>query len=53
MSGSEWLSDAAWAVIEPHLPKGRPGAPRVDDRRVHQRHPARAALRLPLERLPA
>jgi transposase len=29
-----WLSDEAWAVIEPHLPHGRPGAPRVDDRRV-------------------
>lgn len=34
MNGSDWLSDEAWAVIEPHLPKGRPGAPRVDDRRV-------------------
>ncbi len=34
MSGSEWLSDEAWAVIEPHLPKGRPGAHRMDDRRV-------------------
>lgn len=34
MSGSDWLSDEAWAVIEPHLPKGRPGAHRVDDRRV-------------------
>jgi transposase len=29
-----WLSDAAWAVIEPHLPRGLPGKPRVDDRRV-------------------
>jgi transposase len=29
-----WLNDEAWAVIEPHLPHGRPGAPRVDDRRV-------------------
>src|SRR3982751_4401846 len=29
-----WLSDEAWAVIEPHLPDGRPGKPRVDDRRV-------------------
>lgn len=29
-----WLSDAAWTVIEPHLPKGLPGRPRVDDRRV-------------------
>lgn len=29
-----WLSDKAWAEIEPHLPHGRPGKPRVDDRRV-------------------
>jgi transposase len=29
-----WLSDETWAVIEPHLPHGRPGKPRVDDRRV-------------------
>ena len=29
-----WLSDPAWAVIEPHLPRGLPGKPRVDDRRV-------------------
>jgi transposase len=29
-----WLSDEAWAVIEPHLPKNQPGARRVDDRRV-------------------
>jgi transposase len=29
-----WLSDGEWAVIEPHLPKGRRGAHRVDDRRV-------------------
>jgi transposase len=29
-----WLSDAAWAAIEPHLPRGLPGKPRVDDRRV-------------------
>ncbi len=29
-----WLSDKAWAQIEPHLPHGRPGRPRVDDRRV-------------------
>ncbi len=32
--GIYWLSDEAWAAIEPHLPHGRPGAPRVDDRRV-------------------
>jgi transposase len=29
-----WLSDNAWAAIEPHLPKNQPGARRVDDRRV-------------------
>jgi len=29
-----WLSDEAWAAIEPHLPKTQPGARRVDDRRV-------------------
>ena len=25
-----WLSDVAWAWIEPHLPKNQPGARRVD-----------------------
>ena len=29
-----WLSDEAWASIEPHLPSNQPGARRVDDRRV-------------------
>ncbi len=29
-----WLSDEAWAVVDLHLPRGRPGKPRVDDRRV-------------------
>src|ERR1700744_2366762 len=29
-----WLDDEAWARIEPHLPRGRRGAHRVDDRRV-------------------
>jgi transposase len=29
-----WLSDSEWAAIEPHLPSGRRGAHRVDDRRV-------------------
>ena len=29
-----WLSDHAWAAMEPHLPRGLPGKPRVDDRRV-------------------
>lgn len=29
-----WLSDEAWVAIEPHLPHGKLGKPRVDDRRV-------------------
>jgi transposase len=29
-----WLSDTEWLAIEPHLPRGRRGAHRVDDRRV-------------------
>lgn len=29
-----WLSDDEWAAIGPHLPTGRRGARRVDDRRV-------------------
>ena len=29
-----WLSDAAWEALEPHLPRGEPGKPRVDDRIV-------------------
>lgn len=32
--GVYWLSEAEWAAIEPHLPRGRRGARRVDDRRV-------------------
>ena len=28
-----WLSDAAWAVVAPLLPRDQPGARRVDDRR--------------------
>ena len=34
MSHLFWLSDDAWAAMEPHLPKNQPGARRVDDRRV-------------------
>ena len=26
-----WLSDEAWAAIEPQLPKNQPGARRVDE----------------------
>ncbi len=29
-----WLSDEAWKALDPHLPHGKPGKPRVDDRRV-------------------
>ena len=29
-----WFSDTQWAVIEPFMPKNRPGARRVDDRRT-------------------
>ena len=28
------LSDTEWEAIQPHLPQGRRGARRVDDRRV-------------------
>lgn len=34
MAGEFWLSDQQWSAIEPHLPRNRPGARRVDDRRV-------------------
>ena len=29
-----WLSEQAWAAIEPHLPRNQLGARRVDHRRV-------------------
>ena len=29
-----WLSDAQWTVVERFMPRNRPGARRVDDRRV-------------------
>jgi transposase len=29
-----WLSDDAWSLIEPMLPKNQPRARRFDDRRV-------------------
>jgi len=34
MAGEYWLSDEAWATIEPLLPKVYPGARRKDDRRI-------------------
>ncbi len=34
MAGEFWLSDRAWAAVEPLLPRNRPGARRVDDRRL-------------------
>jgi transposase len=43
-----WLSDEAWAAIEPHLPKKQPGARPTGD----VGHPACAEGLLPLVRLP-
>ena len=34
MANEFWLSDGQWAAIDPLLPKNRPGARRVDDRRA-------------------
>lgn len=34
MADHFWLSDAQWAVIEPHIPRVYTGKRRVDDRRV-------------------
>ena len=34
MAGEYWLSDVAWAAIEPLLPTVYPGARRKDDRRI-------------------
>ena len=34
MADEFWFDDAQWARIDPLLPKNRPGAKRVDDRRV-------------------
>jgi transposase len=34
MANEFWFTDEQWAHIEPLLPKNRPGARRVDDRRV-------------------
>ena len=34
MADPFWLSDEQWTVIEPFMPRNRPGARRVDDRRV-------------------
>lgn len=34
MANLFWVSDAQWAAIDPLLPRNRPGARRVDDRRV-------------------
>ena len=31
---SFWLSNQAWGALDPHLPRGRPGKRRVNDRRV-------------------
>jgi len=34
MANEFWFSDEQWSKIDAHLPKNRPGAHRVDDRRV-------------------
>lgn len=34
MAGEYWLSDEAWATIEPHLPTVYAGARRKEDRRI-------------------
>ena len=34
MADLVWLSDAQWAVMEPFMPRNRPGARRADDRRT-------------------
>jgi len=34
VAGEYWLSDEAWAAIDPLLPKIYAGARRVDDRRI-------------------
>jgi transposase len=34
MASEFWFSDEQWSRIEPLLPRNRPGARRVDDRRV-------------------
>ena len=34
MNGVFWLSNPAWAAIEPVLPRNQAGARRVDDRRI-------------------
>ena len=46
-----WLSDDHWRRIKPLLPTDVRGKERVDDRRVHQRHPACPEERLPMVRL--
>jgi len=34
ISDNLWLTDREWAALERHLPQNRPGARRVDDRRI-------------------
>lgn len=34
MANEFWFSDEQWAVLDPLMPRNRPGAHRVDDRRV-------------------
>ena len=45
-----WLSDEAWKALSPHLTRGRPGKPRVDDRTVIFGHLACLEDRLSMAR---
>ena len=45
-----WLSDEAWKALSPHLRRGRPGKPRVDDRTVISGIPACLEDRLSMAR---
>lgn len=51
MSELDCLSDETWAVLEPHLPKNRPGTPSGRPS-GDQRHPACVVIRVPVEGLP-
>ena len=47
-----WLSSEEWARIEPHLPRGRRGARRVDEQTGHFRHHSRVKTGARWARLP-
>lgn len=47
-----WLSDEAWAAIEPHLPKNQQRAHRVDGRTGDLRDHSHAQMRGTMDGLP-